>query len=191
MGKSASSDARKSAFYGIAKAAASTAPAACNGVIVLCRSDLLEVLSASALSKELGVPVRTFPAATLEEIICRVKEVNPDSDRVLVIHSPDEEALTLANGGAPDVDKGVESDRKADELCDVAEAALKQIPYLRVVMSTMLPRFDAEERVGMSVPNNVRKASPKTFSIGQVGIGVRTCDLEIFIRNLARKTAAS
>ena len=43
------------------------------------------------------------------------------------------------------------------EFSDVISDLLERIPYLTIFVSTLLPRFDREDRGTMSNPNNVRK----------------------------------
>ena len=56
-----------------------------------------------------------------------------------------------------DVDKGAESDGLANEFADIVLDLIERIPYIKVLISTLLPRFDNEDQVNMSNPNNVRK----------------------------------
>jgi hypothetical protein len=43
------------------------------------------------------------------------------------------------------------------EFTDIIDDLLQRIPYLSIFISTLLPRFDHEDRLTMSNPNNVRK----------------------------------
>lgn len=43
------------------------------------------------------------------------------------------------------------------DFADIITDLVERIPYLTVIVSTLLPRFDSEERAMMSNPNNVRK----------------------------------
>lgn len=52
---------------------------------------------------------------------------------------------------------GAESDGLANEFADVVLDLIERIPYIKVLISTLLPRFDNEEQMNMSNPNNVRK----------------------------------
>ncbi len=65
-----------------------------------------------------------------------------------------------------DVEKGAESDRAADAICDLAEDLVRRIPYLTVFVSMLCPRFDLGKTAaatttsssgGMSLPNSVRR----------------------------------
>ena len=56
-----------------------------------------------------------------------------------------------------DVDKGAESDGLAKDFADIILDLIDRIPYIKVLISTLLPRFDHEEQLNMSNPNNVRK----------------------------------
>ena len=56
-----------------------------------------------------------------------------------------------------DVDKGAESDGLANDFADVVLDLIDRIPYIKVLISTLLPRFDNEDQINMSNPNNVRK----------------------------------
>ena len=55
------------------------------------------------------------------------------------------------------MDKGAESDGLANEFADVVLDLVERIPYIKVLISTLLPRFDSEDQMNMSNPNNVRK----------------------------------
>ena len=55
------------------------------------------------------------------------------------------------------MDKGAESDGLANEFADVVLDLVERIPYIKVLISTLLPRFDSEDKMNMSNPNNVRK----------------------------------
>ena len=43
-----------------------------------------------------------------------------------------------------DVEKGVDSDNAANELCDLVEDIVERVPYLRVLVSMLTPRFDLQ-----------------------------------------------
>ena len=43
-----------------------------------------------------------------------------------------------------DVEKGVDSDNAANELCDLVEDIVERVPYLRVLVSMLIPRFDLQ-----------------------------------------------
>ena len=45
-----------------------------------------------------------------------------------------------------DVEKGVDSDNAANELCDLVEDIVERVPYLRVLVSMLTPRFDLQVR---------------------------------------------
>ena len=43
-----------------------------------------------------------------------------------------------------EVEKGVDSDNAANELCDLVEDIVERVPYLRVLVSMLTPRFDLQ-----------------------------------------------
>ena len=43
-----------------------------------------------------------------------------------------------------DVEKGVDSDNAANKLCDLVEDIVERVPYLRVLVSMLTPRFDLQ-----------------------------------------------
>jgi len=106
---------------------------------------------------ELGVPLRTHAVATIKELNDKVSEIDPDVDRVVLIHVLSAEALDLAKVDKSDVEKGVDSDNAANKLCDLVEDIVERVPYLRVLVSMLTPRFDLQDATGMGYPNNVRK----------------------------------
>ena len=65
-------------------------------------------------------------------------------DRVVLIHVLSAEALDLAKVDKSDVEKGVDSDNAANELCDLVEDIVERVPYLRVLVSMLTPRFDLQ-----------------------------------------------
>ena len=98
----------------------------------------------------------------------QVSEIDPDVDRVILIHVLSAEALDLAKVSdtrlqhfcnlrfhlsmyepciqveKSDVEKGVDSDNAANELCDLVEDIVERVPYLRVLVSMLTPRFDLQ-----------------------------------------------
>ena len=42
------------------------------------------------------------------------------------------------------MEKGVDSDNAANELCDLVEDIVERVPYLRVLVSMLTPRFDLQ-----------------------------------------------
>ena len=56
-----------------------------------------------------------------------------------------------------EADKGFESDSIAKEFADIVLDLTERIPYIKVLISTLLPRFDNEDQMNLSNPNNVRK----------------------------------
>ena len=73
-----------------------------------------------------------------------MSEIDPDVDRVVLIHVLSAEALDLARVDKSDVEKGVDSDNAANELCDLVEDIVERVPYLRVLVSMLTPRFDLQ-----------------------------------------------
>ena len=59
--------------------------------------------------------------------------------------------LSLISDSVPkvdksDVEKGVDSDNAANKLCDLVEDIVERVPYLRVLVSMLTPRFDLQVR---------------------------------------------
>ena len=57
--------------------------------------------------------------------------------------------LSLISDSVPkvdksDVEKGVDSDNAANKLCDLVEDIVERVPYLRVLVSMLTPRFDLQ-----------------------------------------------
>jgi len=88
----------------------------------------------------------------------RIGQVDPEVDRMVLIHGLGNDARNIAlKTSKSDVDKGAESDGLANEFADIILDLVDRIPYLKVLISTLLPRFDNEFEANMSNPNNVRK----------------------------------
>lgn len=68
--------------------------------------------------------------------------MDPESDLHVLIHVGAEDALEIANKTKSDVDKGSDSDVVANALCDLVEDLIKRIPYIKVFVSLLTPRFD-------------------------------------------------
>ena len=116
----------------------------------------------------------------------QVSEIDPDVDRVILIHVLSAEALDLAKVSdtvntiadavlnlvtdlnmfvvpsvnehciqvdKSDVEKGVDSDNAANELCDLVEDIVERVPYLRVLVSMLTPRFDLQVSSLKSFPH--------------------------------------
>ena len=104
----------------------------------------------------------------------------------MLLHAGASEAAEIAaRSDLSDVEKGAESDRAADALCDLAEDLARRIPYLAVFVSMLRPRFDlaassassnavpsaSSSSGGMSLPNSVRR-------VMNVQISMRLCQNE-------------
>lgn len=88
----------------------------------------------------------------------KIAMVDPELDRIVLIHGLGNDARNLAlRTNLSDVDKGAESDGVANQFADIVLDLIARIPYIKVLISTLLPRFDSEELNNMSNPNNVRK----------------------------------
>jgi len=146
------------------KARSEEAPASARRLTIFGTSNVVNNLIESDLSKELGVPVRIIPAMRLDVFQEKIELVDPELDRFVLIHKLGNDARALANKTEPDgktpkkdVEKATEADQLASEFCEVVKDLVERIPYLKVAVSTLLPRFDQEDEAYMSNPNNVRK----------------------------------
>ncbi len=90
-------------------------------------------------------------------------KISPTLDRAVLIHAGSSEAASIASRpGLSDLEKGAESDRAADAVCDLAEDLARRIPYIKVFVSMLCPRFDLGKATsaatgGMNLPNSVRR----------------------------------
>ena len=85
--------------------------------------------------------------------------MDPALDRFVLIHAlcNDAREIAVSSDSKTDLEKGADSDSVASEFAEIVKDLLERIPYLDVAVSTLLPRFDDEDRAAMSCPNNVRK----------------------------------
>ena len=121
-------------------------------------SNVVNNLTESQLSESLNIPVRLIPAMKLEVFKEKIAMVDPLEDRLVLIHGLGNDARNIAlKQNKTDVDKGAESDGLANEFAQVVLDLIERIPYIKVFISTLLPRFDNEDQMNMSNPNNVRK----------------------------------
>ncbi|XP_040580648.1 uncharacterized protein [Lepeophtheirus salmonis] len=101
---------------------------------------------------------RVIPVVRLKDFRDSISQIDTQRDIFILIHVLDNDAKDIASKtNRNDVEKGIDSDNLANEFCDIIEAILEKIPYLKVFVSTLLPRFDTLESQGLSFPNNVRK----------------------------------
>jgi len=80
--------------------------------------------------------------------------------RLVLFYVGSADAAAVATDDAcNDLQKGLQADKKADGLCDLAEDAARRIPFLQVIVTTLPPRFDAhhESGSGMKLPNSIRR----------------------------------
>ena len=143
---------------GLPRATSRTAPSAAKRLVIFGTSNVVNNLNESELAEQLNVPVRLIPAMKLEAFKEKIGMVDPESDRMVLIHGLGNDARNIAlKSSKNDVDKGAESDGLANEFADIILDLVERIPYVKVFISTLLPRFDNEEQINMSNPNNVRK----------------------------------
>ena len=78
----------------------------------------------------------------------KIELVDPELDRFVLIHKLGNDARALANKTEPDgktpkkdVEKATEADQLASEFCEVVKDLVERIPYLKVAVSTLLPRY--------------------------------------------------
>ena len=134
------------------------APAGCQRLTVYGTSNVVNNFPQSELVETLNIPVRLIPAMKLQEFKEKIGMVDPALDRIVLIHGLGNDARNIAlRTNKTDLEKGQESDNTAHEFADTVLNLVKRIPYLTVLISTLLPRFDSEEQLNMGNPNNVRK----------------------------------
>jgi hypothetical protein len=140
------------------RATSKTPPALAKRLIIFGTSNVVNNLTEADLSEELNIPVMVIPAMKLEDFRVNIGLVDPEKDRMVLIHGLGNDARNIAlKTHKSDVDKGAESDGLANEFADVVIDLIERIPYIKILISTLLPRFDSEEQLNMSNPNNVRK----------------------------------
>ena len=128
------------------KAKSSTPPASARRLTIYGTSNVVNNLSESDLSKDLGVPVRLVPAMKLDAFQETIEMVDPELDRFVLIHGLGNDARNLANkkthdGKAkPDLEKAQEADDISSEFCEIVKDLVERIPYLDVAVSSLLPR---------------------------------------------------
>ena len=119
---------------------------------------MIEILTEAEIEKTLRIPIQLIRVNGTKDLAVAAKKIDPRLDRFLLFHVLDEDALEISSKPKSDVEKGVDSDNAANELCDLIDTLASKIPYVKLIVSKLLPRFDFEgEKTGMSVPNNVRK----------------------------------
>ena len=156
--KAAGSTENKPRAANLPEASGSTPPPGCRRLTIFGTSNVVNNLSESDLAESLNIPVRLIPAMKLEAFNEKIGMVDPELDRLVLIHGLGNDARNIAlKTQKNDVEKGVESDSIAHEFADTVIDLVKRIPYVKVLISTLLPRFDNEEQANMSNPNNVRK----------------------------------
>lgn len=111
------------------------------------------------LGLKLGIPLRMVVTDNLARLRETVGSVDPDLDRIVVLHCLGREAREISQkSGLSDLEKGSELDAVASELKVVINDLLERIPYLKVFVSLPPPRFDLDETTsGMGCPNTARK----------------------------------
>ena len=140
------------------RASSRTAPEAARRLTIFGTSNVVNNLSTEVLENDLNIPVRLIPAMKLDAFKEKIGQVDPEVDRMVLIHGLGNDARNIAlKTSKSDVDKGAESDGLANEFADIILDLVERIPYLKVLISTLLPRFDNEYEANMSNPNNVRK----------------------------------
>ena len=140
------------------RASSSKAPDASRRLTIFGTSNVVNNLSTEVLENDLKLPVRLIPAMKLHDFKEQIGQVDPEVDRMVLIHGLGNDARNIAiKTFKSDVDKGAESDGLANEFADIILDLVDRIPYLKVLISTLLPRFDNEFEANMSNPNNVRK----------------------------------
>lgn len=77
-------------------------------------------------------------------------------DRILLFHLLDDDALEISSTSKSDVDKGVDSDNAANELCDLIDTLAAKIPYVKILLSKLLPRFDLEGKKSKIISSFLR-----------------------------------
>ena len=143
---------------GLPRASNRTAPASAKRLTIFGTSNVVNNLSTEVLEQDLNIPVRLIPAMKLYDFKEKIGQVDPESDRLVLIHGLGNDARNIAlNAKKSDVDKGAESDGLAAEFAEIIVDLVERIPYVKVLISTLLPRFDHEHEANMSNPNNVRK----------------------------------
>ena len=115
--------------------------------------------SAFKLSIKRGIPFKTVPVDSVRTLYEKISgELEADLDACVVIHAGDVEALNVSERKSrTDVEKGSDSDKIADSVADLALELSSRVPYLKVLVSTLLPRFDRAAEAGMAAPNTVRR----------------------------------
>ena len=140
------------------RATSRTAPTSANRLTIFGTSNVVNNLDESFVSDNLSIPVRLIPAMKLEVFKEKIGMVDPEKDRLVLVHGLGNDARNIAlKEHKSDVDKGAESDNLAKEFSEIIIDLIERIPYVKVLISTLLPRFDNEEQLNMSNPNNVRK----------------------------------
>ena len=75
-------------------------------------SNIMNNLSESDLSKDLGVPVRVIPAANCTTLREKIGQIDPALDRFVLMHGLCNDARSIALQAAKtDLEKGAESDQ--------------------------------------------------------------------------------
>ncbi len=145
-------------------ASTTVAPDSCRRLTLLGTPDASKLvpLLSSAFG---GADVRHVETPDIRGLYELVREVSADLDRAVLIHAGATDAAEVAaRTDLADVEKGAESDRRADHLADLVEDLARRIPYLTVFVSMLCPRFDLGTAAaggggggGMKLPNSVRR----------------------------------
>lgn len=129
-----------------------------NGLLIFGTSNVMNNLDATKFSSFIRIPVRLVAAMKLELFQTAVVDVDPSRDWLVLIHGLGNDARNIALKQKSEQAKAKEADEIANTFCDSIEHdILTASAHIRVLISLLLPRFDFEEKSGLSNPNNVRK----------------------------------
>ncbi len=138
-----------------------TPPSTCNRLTVMSSTDFDKMRSKMSEYLDGFAQVSFISTPDIATLYENISKVSPDKDLAVLIHVGASEAAEIAaKSGLSDLEKGAESDREADAICDLAEDLIKRIPYVKVFVSMLCPRFDLGADGtggGMKLPNSVRR----------------------------------
>jgi hypothetical protein len=94
------------------RAQSQVSPSTARRFTIFGTSNVMNNLSESDLSKDLGVPVRVIPAANCTALREKIGQIDPALDRFVLVHGLCNDARTIALQAAKtDLEKGAESDQ--------------------------------------------------------------------------------
>ena len=75
--------------------------------------------------------------------------VDPSRDWIILVHTLDNDVLSIARKNIPDINKSEEAKLLAKEFCSTIVQILEQSPHYRVLISMLLPKFDSGSKVNI------------------------------------------